>query len=320
MMETETDNVLLIGLDIAWWGGSRSNRSSQYDCLAVLRFGQANRQWSFDLQRIALVDRDPQSTQVAEAIKRLVEDAGEGARVIVAMDAPLQAVARPHLPNRSPLPAKGSVERRRCEVRLSEDRKAIDREDGGSRGWQPNIQPGAPLAPRVVNLVESLETIGFVCWSPELHDNQRMIVECFPAEAIWAIHCFGAYPDEARVQEAKGYKGLGRVTLESQQIQKLVNVYLPPFRNSSGNPALWDQVVEDSINLLLKDETWKTDGRYRGGKLFDDFIDSMICLACALSFENNQAHVWFDPDHPDDGHIIGPGLDVADRRWVPAKN
>ena len=46
---------------------------------------------------------------------------------------------------------------------------------------------------------------------------------------------------------------------------------------------------------------------YRGGTLFDDVVDSAVCLATALSYANGIAHVWQDPENPDDGHIIAPG-------------
>ena len=66
-------------------------------------------------------------------------------------------------------------------------------------------------------------------------------------------------------------------------------------------------MVQKLICLMLQRKDWGKDGNYRGGKLLDDVVDSAICLATALSYANGFAHVWYDPENPDDGHIIGPG-------------
>ena len=41
--------------------------------------------------------------------------------------------------------------------------------------------------------------------------------------------------------------------------------------------------------------------------MLDDVVDSLICLATAISYSAGLAHVWQDLNQPLDGHIIGPG-------------
>ena len=41
--------------------------------------------------------------------------------------------------------------------------------------------------------------------------------------------------------------------------------------------------------------------------MLDDVVDTMLCLAVAIAYSNGIAHLWFDEEFPDDGHIIGPG-------------
>ncbi|WP_144054830.1 hypothetical protein [Rhodopirellula europaea] len=61
----------------------------------------------------------------------------------------------------------------------------IDKAAGGAKGWQPNIQPGAPLAPRIEALIDGLPS-QFKLWTPENSGEHKLAIECFPAEAIWA--------------------------------------------------------------------------------------------------------------------------------------
>ena len=58
---------------------------------------------------------------------------------------------------------------------------------------------------------------------------------------------------------------------------------------------------------ILVDEEWRKGENYPGGKMLDDVVDSMLCLATAISYTSDNAHVWHDLKHPKDGHIIGPG-------------
>jgi len=92
---------------------------------------------------------------------------------------------------------------------------------------------------------------------------------------------------------------------------------LDSFGSTLGDAELWSDIVSETINWLLNDPTWQDSAHYRGGKLLDDAVDTMICLATSLSYAHRTAHVWQNPQCTADGHIIGPGLS-NDGMWVPA--
>lgn len=77
-------------------------------------------------------------------------------------------------------------------------------------------------------------------------------------------------------------------------------------------------MVDAAVGWLETDGHFRLDDDcYRGGKLVDDAVDTMICLATALSYARGCAHVWQDPGRLDDGHIIGPGCPQG-VPWVAA--
>jgi hypothetical protein len=106
---------------------------------------------------------------------------------------------------------------------------------------------------------------------------------------------------------AKAYKRQFGNRLAAVQVQRVVHDVLDAFAKPSGEPCNWTNAVDEAIRWMLNDDTWRSDDVYRGGKLLDDVVDSMICLATALSYVNGCSHVWQHPDHLEDGHIIGPG-------------
>lgn len=313
--------VLCIGLDIAWFGGSAGNPQSQYDCLAVVYLDPGTGSTSparSAFRRIPLVGRDPDARLLLAAITALLQEYAPTTRILLAGDAPLQALPRPHLEPRCAKTVKGKVVRRACEDYLSAHRQRLDRDAGGCQGWQPNIQPGAPLAPRIIHLLAGLAQQGFTVWTPADQCHDRLMLESFPAEAIWAMRRQGQYPAPLTVQDVKAYKRQQRNLLTAAQVQALVHVTLDSFADATGNAPRWRALVDAALAWMLADDTWKTpDGYYRGGKLLDDVVDSLICLATALSYHAGLVHVWQDPAQPEDGHIIGPGR-MEDMQAVPA--
>lgn len=311
MVNRRDASALCIGIDIAWFGGSARNPDSQYDCIAGLHVpgevGTSPR-YAFSANRIPLINRDPDAGQLLQGIHDLVGAHDQADTVILALDAPLQAVERRHLPARAAVPTPGSIERRACENHLSAQRQRIDAAAGGAAGWQPNIQPGAPLPPRVAALLQGLTKMGFAPWTPLNVNAAKLIIECFPAEAIWAAKRMGHYKQSVISADAKAYKSQARKLLSRAAASKLFHDTLDAFAAPTGDPELWTEVVEDALAWLLADKRWGQGTSYRGGKLLDDAVDSMICLATALSHVNGLSHCWFDPDRTDDGHIIGPGL------------
>ncbi|MEX1027923.1 MAG: hypothetical protein WD049_07945 [Candidatus Paceibacterota bacterium] len=316
--------TLCIGLDIAWFGGSKSNPDSKYDCIGSVVVGGESGEDEFNLTRVSLgKDRDPDAAKTLEAIQELLDPyLPNGTPIVFSLDAPIQARDRqPPLPVRQPSlkkGEKGKIERRASDNRLEAGRKRIDKAHGGSSGWNPNIQAGAPLAPRVEKLLAGLKKLGFELWSPESHAASRLVIECFPAEAIWAAKCMDGFRTDITAPCAKAYKKQKGVRLASEQVHKLTEDVLHAFSIPSGDETMWPALVTNAINWMLEDRTRRTpDDLYRGGKLLDDVVDTMICLATALSYSRRNAHVWFASDNIDDGHIIGPGYQ-DDGRWVAA--
>jgi predicted RNase H-like nuclease len=299
-------SVLCIGLDIAWFGGSKSDPSSQFDCIGSVVVADGSARGTVRLTRVALNNRDPDAVITLREIDRLIADHSDAARVLLALDAPIQEASLP-------IPMGRTKRRRACEELLSERRQLIDRVAGGAAGWHPNIQPGAPLAPRVTKLLQGLADLGFDLWTPENRNANRLVIECFPAEAIWAMKRMGQFPAAMTSGEAKAYKSQKRRRLTGMQVQELVHTVLPAFGFACG--ATWPGIVDSAIAWMLADPSWQVDGFYRGGKQLDDVVDTMICVATSLGYATGCAHVWYDPEHPDDGHIVGPGYE-SHGRWI----
>jgi len=305
-----TGDVLCVGLDIAWFGGAANNPDSQYDCLgyACLNYdSDQSVQPIFGLERIQLPERDPKAIALFQSISKLLERFSSIEKIILAIDAPLQAKDRPQLPERRPVARRGEVERRACENYFSQKRQEMDGQAGGANGWQPNIQPGAPLAPRVKHLLMGLKQQGFSLWTKDENKYEKQIIECFPAGAIWALKRIGKQYTDKTASQVKAYKNQQGKELSAQEVGELVHIVLDDFQIVIGGDKFWSKMVDHTINWLIQDPTWRNEnGLFRGGKLLDDVVDTMICLATALSYKNNQFHVWYDENHPDDGHIVTP--------------
>jgi hypothetical protein len=184
--------ALCLGLDLAWWGGSTDDPDSQHDALACLPLGDEHSSPRY--QRVTLSadphsnqfapNCDPDATEILDAIEKIIEQ-HRASKVVLAVDAPLVAEARA-LPPRSKRAAAGMA-RRQPDNALAAAIAA------GPAGWRQvcHIQPGAPLCPRVAALVEGLiARCGFRLYAhdaPGMPD--RLLIECFPAEAIWALGC-----------------------------------------------------------------------------------------------------------------------------------
>lgn len=298
--------TLCIGLDFAWFGGSANDQTSQYDFLAAVLIDDKKKMPALSCIRVPLVDRDSSGDCTANAISLLISKF-EAERIVLAIDAPLQTSRV--LPSRQPKPMKGAVQRRAVDSYLSNCRKQIDRRAGGSSGWHPNVQPGAPLPQRLISLLAKIsESHGFEAWTTQLSKKTPIAIECFPAEAIWAAKRLNQFPEALTAAHVRSYKEQAGSQLSSTQVQHLVETtLLEGFKWPSGAHTLWPRLVEDVIKWMCSDTSWQRNGHYRGGKMLDDVVDSMICLATAISYASNNAHVWCDPNHLDDGHIIGPG-------------
>lgn len=297
--------TLCIGLDIAWFGGQEKVENSQYDFLVAALIAPKSTKFQIEQRRVRLVDRDPKAELICEAVKELLKSFDNYERIVFAVDAPLQSAERKELSTRKSVPTKGSVKRRACDEYLSCKRKAIDKAAGGASGWHPNIQPGAPLAPRIEHFIQGLPK-ELRLWTPSNSGHKKLAIECFPAEAIWAAKRMNWFPASVKATGAKNYKKQKGISLTASQVTKFVKTTLDPFANACPK-GLCNKMVEYVLAEILADEEWKKNRRYPGGKMLDDVVDSMLCLATAISYATTNAHVWHDANHPTDGHIIGPG-------------
>ena len=136
----------------------------------------------------------------------------------------------------------------------------------------------------------------------------KLVIECFPAEAIWAMKRLNRFEAALTALEVKAYKGQAKRSLTARQVADVTRTVLDGFTFDSGRGAVWTILVDHAIEWMCSDKTWvDSEDNYRGGKLLDDVVDSMICLATSLSYAHGRYHVWQDPERCDDGHIIGPG-------------
>ena len=305
------DSTLCIGLDIAWFGGSSNNADSQHDCLGWISFPISSKKSSkieLGLNRFKLPRRDPDASVLLREIRKLLSKHKNSSRIVFAIDAPIQAYERSHLPTRKPAPGRGEIERRACENYFSIKRQLIDAVAGGPNGWHPNIQPGAPLAPRIQCLLKGLSQLDFELWEVEKKHAKKLVIECFPAEAIWSMKRLGYYPDNITAKETTAYKSnnFRGQHLTAEEVGMLVRNVLNAFALSTGLSL----ILDDTLDWMLKDKTesWQTpNSLYRAGKLLDDVVDTAICLATSVSYAYGDFHVWQDESCPEDGHIIGPG-------------
>ncbi|SMG13760.1 Protein of unknown function [Marivirga sericea] len=306
------DKVLCIGLDIAWFGGSKNNKASKYDCLvSLIHDPKANSVQFNEPIRVSLhdkdsnKDRDPTAQLLSKSIDELLEDHSDCSKVIFAIDAPLQTTEN-ELGERKARVTKGSIKRRACENHLSKKRKCTDKGQKDIAGWMFRIQAGAPLAPRVKNLLTHLESVGFSIWDEQHSNSDKLVIECFPAEVIWFTKRSGGYKDKKSAQ-VKAYKKKEKEPLSEEEVKDKVHHVLADVAPFSGIGNSWNKVVDNTIDWMIKDKAWKTDKGFRSGKMLDDVVDSCLCLASAVSYSANNFHVWQDPEKKSDGHIIGPG-------------
>ena len=322
--------TLCVGLDFAWWGGGPDARS-QTDTLffATVQGEQAG---PLQMRRVLLrtaydpdaadtaANCDPDAALVLAAVEEAIVQHGGTGRLVMAVDAPLRALDRPHLPPRNRKAAKG-MEYRQCEQAA----RAGQQQDAGSGGWKHiwNIQPGAPLCPRVAALVAGLQRLNFELYTtPTTPVGQRVLFECFPGEALWTLGARGRF-DDCQPGEAKEYKTerwadprlWGRPAEGAWRTWPEVLGWVCRGVYGFGTPEVlgtqpgFHRWMTDLAGHVLADGLImdKAGRQARRGKPLDDLVESMNCFLTAVAFARGRAHVWLGDD-PGDGHIIGPGL------------
>jgi superfamily I DNA/RNA helicase len=282
-----------IGLDLAWWGGSKGNADSQFDCVTELQLGPGLTP-KLRIYRVPLIQGDCGPQKTLDLLDALTLNR----RAVCAIDAPLAASARPGLPARKSVPSSGEVQRRQCEHTLAAF--------SGNSDWSPRIQPGAPIPPRAEALVDALTALGLPLWTDSA-EAERVLLEAFPAEALWHGWRAGLFASHSP-ESIKAYKKCENQLFTRDELAELVRKPLLPFGPSIGLDAEWPAVVQQAIDFLLADPLLQAGAdRFKGGKLLDDVVDSMLCLCSAVAFAHGKAHAWTSPGLSD-GFIVGPGL------------
>jgi hypothetical protein len=312
----DSGSILCLGLDMAWCGGRRADPDSQNDALSCLVIGDDNS--AVQTQRVSLAETydrsangftancDPDAEVILGAINKTIEE-HKASQIVLAVDAPLIATTR-NLPQRSKNAHRGTLARRQPENALQEAISA------GSADWRRacKIQPGAPIFSRVRALVDALTTrFGFQRYSHSSSDTpDKSLIECFPSEAIWALGCLNHY-GTITAEQAREYKNekFERGLFPWPLLVHAAHLNLTGFISALGvpGPSVRAWIAQISSALLTDPRLGDNTGKLmRGGKLFDDLIDSVNCLFTAVSFSHNTSHVWLGADL-EDGHIIGPG-------------
>lgn len=314
--------VLAVGVDVTWWGGSgkASERQSRKECIASAL--KAEDGWGLpEFRRVELTgfnpragesepNADPDGEDLVTELKQVFKKQGVTTKIVVALDAPLLALER-DLPRRKKSQKAGEVERRACDrvwagsISLSPD------------GWRAiNIQPGAPLPPRITAIVEKVTAAGFSLFlKPDFPLGNRLLIECFPNEVIWSAGVLGDCGGHS-FASMTAYKQMGKskTTLPLAILERVCDHTLRPCLEVAGMNA--DGWLSAFWGWLSKDRLFMSGREGKTGKGFDDAIDSMLSLIAAASFADGCAHVHQGSDALD-GHIIGPGLLTRKADQVP---
>jgi len=318
-------DVLCIGIDVAWWGGLQgpSKKHTRSECLALA--ARVNGKWSdLEIRRVDLTlldqpnaddvtpNADPKADLLSQAVKEELARFGHIAHVVLAADVPMKALARRDLnppqktKERSTEAGRKTAAFRACDLKWHAER------DKSPQGWR-NVQilPGAPLYPRVIELVSKLRMLGFSIyqhpWGP--HPTYTA-VECFPNEVLWSAGVLG-HVKKLTEASIRAYKRLGKVRarLPSDVFLSLCrHTLLPALSAASLDAATCERWLSSFFDRLKEDLVVTDDpAEGRSGKKFDDCMDSVLSLTAAVAFAEGKAHVH-QGDDPEDGHIVGPGL------------
>jgi hypothetical protein len=310
--------ALCIGVDVAWWGGQKGGGKSHTRTETIAYAIKKGGAWSsLELKRVDLnptynrrADRftpnaDANGEALATAIEGVVKAHLSVASVLLAVDMPILALdrglARPRKANQRG--EKGGVYRQ-CDEAWMEMRQR------SKAPWRRvNIFAGAPIYPRVKELLIRLRAIGFqIFGQAEESASERIVFECFPNEIAWAVGILG-YAPNLSIDTLQLYKRLGkRHTPLPGDIFRAVYQYPVSAALRAGGLQ-----ASDCHRWLEQIQQWFIeDGVYDPaqnvactGKKFDDAIDSVLSLSSAVALANGAAHIH--QRDPQDGHIIGPG-------------
>jgi hypothetical protein len=114
------------------------------------------------------------------------------------------------------------------------------------------------VASRCVAQEKSWKELNMQRWSTRFSDHSRLIIECFPAAAIWAAKRLGGYPARTSGAAIKSYKKQQGKLLSASDIEKISvgDVLLSSFEQLTGLPNHWPTMVQKLISLMLQRKGW----------------------------------------------------------------
>jgi hypothetical protein len=313
-----------MGIDVAWCGGhtGRSKANTRCECIAFTT--RVNGVWDrLEIQRIDLngtynpkagptePNSDPEAVTLLDGIAKLISNYTDVHRRVVALDVPCLAMdyGLP-TPEKAPKREEGD-EKQKC-FRQCDDlwKVALGK---SPRGWRHfKVLPGAPLYPRVTNLITGLGRLGFLLYGHcPTEETVNLLIECFPNEVIWSTGIVKTVRTGLNGWVMQLYKRLG----EKRCLEMPADIFEGLWRHTLQAAFKATQLPDDTVDswlqsfrdwLILDGTLNKNTGHGVTGKKFDDAVDSVLSLTAAVAMVQGVAHVH--QGDPDDGHIIGPGL------------
>lgn len=312
--------TLCIGIDTAWWGGSKGKKASQRDtAVSAIVARQFVTNLSFHVANLSLSPNsspsqsepnfDHQSELLWDMIERVRSSYQQRfVRCVLALDTPLEFANRANtLPRLKSVPQgqSNNSTRRACE-RDIDQYKSATQSIKGRAAWNRDlrIQSGYPVSPRIEALIQRLDQEGFKVWGQCRKANDTSVIECFPSEAQWALGINGRY-GHANSVESRRYKRKEKaipVADARAQVHEALSGFVCLL--SEHFPALdctgWvQQIATHAVSNSLDAKATKV----RKGKGFDDPIDSGMAFFTSIAFAFHRFHAWGDGN---DGTIVGP--------------
>ena len=316
--------TLVIGVDVAWWGGSKAKPDSQNDVVvAGVVGGDSTTPLEVDVlalnplrERRGAAGFDPAGELLLKAIADTVKRHGHD-RCVVALDAPLHHPDRAARPRR--LDMKSGFNRRPCEDALQAAVSTLGRAGKEGGGWRAGIkiQAGSPPWPRIQAIVRGLGDIGMPLWLGG-EPTGRDVIEIFPSEAIWSLGIaghFGAHRDECvRAYKRKGDQERLGVRCDACNGRPMTfddesNLALSGFAGVLDGAPWFDGACKIVTDVACARTAGSERRGPHKGKGFDDTIDSGIAFLTGACFALGRYHVWAPSGADcDQGVIVGPGV------------
>jgi predicted RNase H-like nuclease len=316
------DPTTCVGVDITWWGGGKSNRASRRETIVAIRLCDEPTITieTVDLNSVpnpsSADNREPNfdrdGSYLVHALLEVVDQvAAKNDKVLIALDAPLQAAHRPdQLPRRKAVARGESMgsTRRECENALARYATTLPKDVRKAWNRDLRIQSGSPIPPRITSVLEQLQERKYEVVRSTKQQPEFGIIEIFPSEAIWALGTLGHYP-ELNSQEVRAYKSKKDRIMSPDQALKIASRPLLGFarmlkRSDSVDSAVVASWIDALTHNAVACAQTEDHGSVHKGKGFDDPIDSGIAALTCVAYTLGHHHLFGDGT---DGAIIGPG-------------